>query len=344
MNDRVLNVAASGVISLGPDISCDGFNRDYKVRIQTHIHLDHMHNFHTSKGLQDIYLSAATFELLLAEFNADLAIRDNLIPLELGRPHVVRSSAVRLLASNHMLGAVQVEVELKNGFRVGYSGDFHWPLELDDVIQVDQLIVDSTYGSALSVREYSQEEAEQSLLQLAADKLRFGPLYIKAHRGTLHRAVQVVSAIEGCPMIASPRLYGEIDVYRSFGYPIGPVCSIKTPEAVEAIKRGRYIRFYGTGDQFPVQPKSGTTFTLSAFMANPKSPVIEYSERAIGIAMSNHADFNGTLDYIQATGAKFVMTDNSRGGHAVELAQAIKQRLGIEAAPSELLPSREWGT
>ena len=341
MNSRVLNVAASGIITLGPDVACDGFHRDYGVRVQTHVHLDHMHNFHTSKGLQDIYLSEATYRLLVAEFNADLLFRDNLIPLQCGEPYLIRSSRVQLLPSEHMLGSVQVAVELPDGVRVGYSGDFHWPL--DEVIQVDQLVVDSTYGSSQSVRQYSQEEAEQSLLELATDKLRYGPLHIKAHRGTLHRGLQVLSAIEGCPMLASPRLCGEVEVYRAFGYPIGMVCSVKSNEAVKAIKEGRYIRFYGTGDQFPIQPKAGTTFTLSAFMASPNNPVMEYSERALNIAMSNHADFAGTLNYIQATGAQFVLTDNSRGGHAVELAQEIQTRLGIEARPSELMISHEWG-
>src|SRR5437762_7271645 len=117
MSSRVLNVAASGIITLGPDIACDGFHRDYGVRVQTHVHLDHMHNFHTSKGLQDIFLSEATYRLLVAEFNADLLFRDNLIPLQFRESHRIRSSRVRLLPSNHMLGSVQVEVELSDGLR-----------------------------------------------------------------------------------------------------------------------------------------------------------------------------------------------------------------------------------
>src|ERR1700676_358597 len=140
MNSRVLNVAASGIITLGPDVACDGLHRDYGVRVQTHVPLDHMHNFHTSKSLQDIYLSEATYQLLVAEFNADLLFRDNLIPLQFGEPCLIRSSRVWLVPSAHMLGSVQVAVELPDGVRVGYSGDFHWPL--DEVIQVDQLVVE----------------------------------------------------------------------------------------------------------------------------------------------------------------------------------------------------------
>src|SRR5450759_3536193 len=155
MKDGCIGVTASGVIMLGPDVACDGFHRDYGVRVQTHIHLDHMHSFETSKGLQDIYLTDATFQLLIAEFNADLSVRDNMVALPLGQDRSVGSSRITLLPSDHMLGSVQVQVELADGRRVGYSGDFQWPL--DDVIRVDELILDSTYGSAESLRHYSQE-------------------------------------------------------------------------------------------------------------------------------------------------------------------------------------------
>ena len=37
------------------------------------------------------------------------------------------------------------------------------------------------------------------------------------------------------------------------------------------------------------------------------------------------------------------MTDNSRGGHGVELAMALRRELGIEAQPSENRYTREWG-
>jgi putative mRNA 3-end processing factor len=300
-----------------------------------------MSGFATSKGLQDIYLTQPTLHLLIAEFNADLSVRDNLIPIELGRARFLKSSALTLLPSDHMLGSAQVFVELKDGYRVGYSGDFQWPL--GETIKVDELVIDSTYGSPESVRQFSQEEAETALLNIANEKLRHGPLHIKAHRGTLHRGLQVLSEIGNCPIIASKRLCCEIEVYRKFGYPIGTVLQPGHEDSADALKSGRFMRFYGTGDQFPVQPQSGTTITLSAFMTDPTSPLMEYTDRALNIALSNHADFNGTLEYIRATGAKRVVTDNARGGHAVGLANEIRHRLGIEAEPSDLESSHEWG-
>ena len=231
-----------------------------------------------------------------------------------------------------MLGSVQVIAELDSGPRLGYSGDFQWPL--DDVIQVDALVLDSTYGSPGSVREFSQGECEERFAQLVIRLTATGPVHIKAHRGTLQRALQIINDEIGCPVIGSRRLLQEVAVYRDFGYTIQPLIVHPSEEASSLVRDGHYVRVYSTGDQDPVDLGSGSRVVLSAYFTRPDMPVVEYSERAYGVAMSNHADFEGTLDYVRATNAKFVVTDNTRKGKGYQLAQAIRQRLGIEARPS----------
>ena len=166
----------SGTVSLGPDVCCDGFSRHAKARVQTHVHKDHMDGFNTSKGHQYILLSEATKELLIAQYNADLSYRTNLKPLDFSRSYRVGSSTVTLVSSQHMLGSVQVLVELEDGTRLGYSGDFQWPL--DEVIQVDALVVDSTYGNPANIREYTQGECEDQLISLMRRQLTLGPVTI----------------------------------------------------------------------------------------------------------------------------------------------------------------------
>jgi putative mRNA 3-end processing factor len=339
-NNFPIEVFPSGAVVLGDRISCDGFHRDYQVRVQTHVHLDHMDNFETSKGLQNIFMSEPTRKLLVCEFNADLPYRDNVYALEMGVPRAVDGQKVTLLHSGHMLGSVQVAVELADGRRLGYSGDFRWPLE--EVIEVDALVVDSTYGSPERKREYTQEQAEERFLNLVLGRTMRGPVYVKAHRGTIQRALQILTGQVSCPILGSARLCNEVDVYRTHGYGIGQVCLVTSEEGRTHLKSGRFIRFYGTGDEFPVQITRGSTITLSAYMARADDPVMEYSDCAFGVALSNHADFIGTLEYIQATKAKYVVADNTRG-HGTELAQEITRRLSIPARPSTTTLSREWG-
>ena len=159
-----LDVTSSGAVLLGDQVVCDGIQRDRACRVQTHVHDDHMHDFERSKGLQTLYMSEATRSLLIAEFDADLEYRENIIALSHGRTFTCEGGRLTLLPSGHMLGAVQVALETPGGRRVGYSGDFHWPA--DDVIQVEELVIDGTYGSETSIREYSQEQAETRFLQL----------------------------------------------------------------------------------------------------------------------------------------------------------------------------------
>jgi putative mRNA 3-end processing factor len=335
-----VDVAASGAVLLGKSVVCDGFQRDRAIRVQTHVHDDHMADFESSKGFQDLYMSEATRKLLISEFNADLDVRDNIITLLHGAPAECPGGRITLLSSGHMLGAVQVCLETSDGLRLGYSGDFHWPL--DDVMKVEELVVDSTYGSEGSVRAYSQEEAETRFLDLVLRQLKKGSVHVKAHRGTVQRALQILSGNIDLPLLASDRLCNEVAVYQQFGCAVCNIASISSPPGKAALNGTRYVRFYSKGDRNPVDATGGCTIVLSAFMNKTEDPVIEYTERSYSVALSNHADFEGTLAYVAATGAKRVITDNTRG-RGVDLALSIQHRLGIEAKPSSNLDSREWG-
>ena len=336
-----IDVRASGAVTLGPDVSCDGFVRAAKIRVQTHVHQDHMRDFHTSKGYQDILLSKPTRDLLISEFNFDLPSRINIMALDPREPCGFGKSSVQLLPNDHILGSVQVQVELDDGMKVGYSGDFAWPL--DNVIQVDALVVDSTYGSPGSVRNYSQGECEAEFLSLSSKLLSKGPVYIKAHTGTLHRAMQLLSTELDVPLVGSSRLCREIGVYRQYGYAIGPVASWEGPEGQALLKEGRVIRLFGKGDKYPVDTGRAAHIALSAFFTRPDQPVLEYSSGSYNVALSNHADFYGTLDYIHATGAQYVVTDSTRGVNGHRLAHEIQNRLGLAARPSSNFKSPVWG-
>ena len=342
MNSYGIDVLGSGAVVLGDDVVCDGFHKDRRVRVQTHIHDDHMGDFNTSKGFQDLLMSEATRDLLIAEYNADLSVRENIFALTRHADFSVNDARVRLIPSGHMLGSVQVLVELPNGLRIGYSGDFRWPLDDEDIMQCDALVVDSTYGSADSVREYSQEDAETAFLELVHAKLKLGSVAVQAHRGTIHRAVNLLGLNVAAPILCSSRLCQEVQVYQQYGAAIGTVVKDKGADARSAMASGRYVRLYSKGDKMPVEPKEATTISLSAYMGRKDHPVLEYSDRAFRVALSNHADFNGTIDYVRATGARFVVTDNTRT-YGVELAFELMARLGIDARPSSNEHHLSWG-
>ena len=57
MTSHEVDVTRNGAVLLGPEVVCDGFHCKRSVRIQSHVHEDHLVDFDRSKGHQDIYLS-----------------------------------------------------------------------------------------------------------------------------------------------------------------------------------------------------------------------------------------------------------------------------------------------
>ncbi len=341
MMQSLVDVSANGGIALGGKVVCDGFLANAPVRVQTHIHADHMSDFESSKGFQTILMSEPTKELLVVELDAELSYRSNVIAIPTGQSYEIEGCRIELVPSGHMLGSTQVGVTLHDGSRVAYSGDFNWPL--NNVIRTDVLVVDSTYGSPDRARQYSQSEVNDRLIDLVLRRLRQGPVHIKAHRGTLERALELLDGATQAPIIATRKLCKEVDVYRRFGYQIRPVLDIDSEDARHFLTEGQYLRLYGIGEGDLFGLDEGTAINLSAFMASTTDPVLELSPKAFRVAMTCHADFEGTLRYIEATRAQLVITDNYRGGHAVDLANAVRSQLGIDAAPSQLQPGRYWG-
>lgn len=337
----MIGVTGNGAVTLGPDVVCDGFVDNVVFRVQSHIHDDHMSNFSTSKGRQAIYMSKQSYELLLERKNADLCFRSNIRYLEFGQSEKVGNSEITLLSSGHMLGAAQTHVKLENDLDLGYSGDFSWPI--DDVIQVRKLVVDSTCGNPSIKRNYSQEEADEKLIELISLNQSRGPIVLKAFRGTLQRALDRISGEFNLPLIATKNTYGEIQIYQRHGYNINNIHSLAEESTKKILETNRYIFALRGGEKNPATLPNCTKITLSAFIANPDNPVTEHGGNSYSIALSEHADFDGTLEYIKSTGAKEVVTDNSRGGNAIVLANEIRSRLNINVRPSCSDISREWG-
>ena len=337
----MIEVTHSGAVRLGRDVVCDGFIYGPGTRVQTHVHMDHLVGFESSKGFQDIVASKPTRSLLIAMKNADLRFRPDFRGIEYGHDIRCGSSNVRLLASSHMLGAAQVQVTLDDGTVLGYSGDFQWPME--HVIQVDTLVVDSTYGSPQRRRHYSQSEVDERFLEVAVGSISEGPLIIVAYRGTLLRALDLIDGNLKAPIIGSEGTIKEATIYSEYGFVMPEITDIKSSEGRKLITSGKYIRLIRKGEKRPDSLGNATQIALSAYMCDPKDPVREFGDKVFQIAMTDHADFSGTIDYVETTGAKQVITDNTRGGHGVELAQEIEARLGIMAMPSDSPGTHAWG-
>jgi putative mRNA 3-end processing factor len=340
LSEKIIDVTGRGAVILGPDVVCDGFHFGPKARVQSHVHLDHMNDFETSKGLQKIIMSPETYDLIVLEKDADIPYRANIKVLKNAETISVGDCEITLIGSGHMMGAVQVQVSLPDGTRLGYSGDFSWPL--GDTIKVDALVVDCTCGGLGKSRKYTQDEANSRLVDLVSSMLKDGPVVLKAHRGTLQRALDVLDHEIETQVVCTNETCMETEIYQRHGYSIPHLYTLDSSEGKRVMEDGKYILVVRSGERTLNTPSEIPTIILSAYMGNPKEPVLEYNERCFRVALTGHADFNDTLSYIQATGAQLVVTDNTRGGHAVELALEIESTLGIPTRPSTNRRGRGW--
>ena len=338
-----INLKSDGAILLGNHVSADGFAWEYPIRVQTHIHKDHMSDFDTSKANQIILMSQQTKELLNAQYNADLPHRSNIKDISDKTPYKIDGDQIELLSSNHMLGCTQVKVTCQDGYRVGYSSDFFWPLE--EVIQVDEIMLDSTYGDPLRTRHYNQSQVEEQLDSIIAAKIKKGKATaIIGHQGRLQYSMCLLSTSVACPVICSPKAFSLIEVYRKYGYSIAPVIKSDTAEALNILRNHELCLTFMTFHERRHLPwvERMSKVTLSAHMSGQDRPVLRYDNDDYCIALTDHADFQGTIEYVRATNAGIVWTD-PRSGNAEALAQSISKLLGIQSYVAPVIKTLAWG-
>jgi putative mRNA 3-end processing factor len=255
----------------------------------------------------------------------------------------VNGDIIDLVPSNHMLGSVQVKVTCADGYRVGYSSDFFWPI--DDVIEVDELIVDATYGDPLRTRKYTQQCADEQLInRIVANTKARKPTAIIGHNGRLHYAMHLAGHFIDCPVLCSPKVHPLVDVYRQHGFNMPDVLCTDGSDAISILRRREpCVAFVALTEQrhHPWVERLAK-IVLSAHMSRPNDPVTLYDNGDCCIAMTDHADFRGTLEYIRATGAKIVWTD-PRTGNAEALADAVANQLGITSRIVPEIKSLGWG-
>ena len=343
--DFPIDVYGSGAVLLGPRITCDGFHADRPIRVQTHVHSDHMAGFTTSlRG--EVVMTKATRRLLELEHPA-LPSRTNVRALDYGEQWEHEGNRILLLSSDHALGAAQVRVTLEDGRTVGYSGDFNWPL--DSAIKVDALVVDATYGNPSSQASCPRVILQEALVELVREKLRHGPVHLMADSGPLEPALSVLEMfgdIAHVPMIGNKRTCWYAEVNREYRRPMPRMLCDESKEAQAAIRDGRYIRVWSLHSRLRNDGLyEGAVIQLTKYRTGME-PVEQHGDDVFYIGFSNHADFAGTVEYVEATGASFVVTDGLRGQHserAEQLAKMLRTQLRVCARVSSNTESREWG-
>ena len=337
-----IDINKTGTIILGPKVVADGYEKGYPYRIQTHVHHDHLVDFGLSLGRsKKIFISESTLDLYsvirkdpTVHFRKNVG--GNVKIINQNQTYENDQFEISFLDSSHILGSIQCSVEYKNGLKVGYSGDFSWPLE--EVIEVDELVIDSTYGSPNATRDYSQDDAQNYLIELIQKNKSINPIIIMGHRGTIHRMMQLVSNhYPKLPILLNKRYLNEVKIFNKYHYSINKYIDIFSNEGIyikNTLKE--YIQFLTPFDALPTYPTDFTFIHLSGFLSRNGIFYEQDRKNEYTISITDHADHNGIIEFVEKSGAKFVLTDPTRSNYenAIKLAKSITQRLGVKSEPA----------
>ncbi len=322
------DVTKKGAILLGKHVACDAFERTRPLRVVTHAHADHLNGLLQSlKNCDTVLMTPATKDLIDVLKGSQFLLKGNVKAINYEEPLTYNEETVTLHRVDHILGATQVLVEDDEGTRIVYTGDFR--IQNTPVIPSDVLVIEATYGNPWRTRNF-EGEAKRMLISIVEKGLKEGSVCVFGYHGKLQEVMQILheARIEA-PFIMPEKILRLSQIHQKHGMRIcRPLFSTKHEIQSSLQDEAQYVAFYHmnwrrkTGlDKFRV--------CVSGWEFN--SPCRQIGEKEYVVALSDHSDFQGLLDYVRQSKPRLVITDNYRAGDAVALAEHVRKRLGIEA-------------
>jgi putative mRNA 3-end processing factor len=322
-------VSERGAVLLGDSVACDAFDADRPLRVVTHAHADHLVGLRRSlKSGKKVLMTAATRDLIGVV--SSLPLDDGAVELlDYGETVECGGERVTLVKADHILGAAQVVVEDAAGSRVAYTGDFRVD-GTEPLMDCDALVVEATYGSP-SFRRSFKEDVKELLVSMVEKRLRYGAVYVFGYHGKLQEVMQILHGADVCvPFVMPERVFRVSKVCELHGMQLGCLALSTAKEGRELLDGNLpCVAFYHMNSRGSVGLVGSSRICVSGWEFH--SPCRQIGEREHLVALSDHSDFNGLIEYVRRCKPKRVVTDNYRVSHGVTLAREISRRLGIPA-------------
>ncbi len=325
-------VTKRGAVLLGSHVACDAHDDHRPLRVVTHAHADHLAGLRTSvKRCEKVLMTKATRDLIDVIEGPDALAGGHVKAVDYGKATRIGDEKVTLLYADHIVGAAQVLVEEANGARVGYTGDFR--LEGTPVLDCDTLVVEATYGDPSCRRSFGVDVREL-LVSMVERQLKDGAVYIFGYHGKLQEVMQILhDADVSVPFVMPDRVFKMAQVCERHGMRLGCLTASWQPEAREMLGENLpCVAFYHMNSRGTVG-LGGSRICVSGWEFHSACRQIGENEHVV--ALSDHSDFDGLVEYVRRAKPKRVITDNYRSC-GEPLAREIRRRLGIPASAMPL--------
>ena len=323
-------LSEQGAVLLGDSVACDAFDADQPLRVVTHAHADHLAGLRRSLRCGKRVLMTPATRDLIGVVNGSLQLDDgNVEVLDYGESVECGDERVSLVKADHILGAAQVVVEDAMGGKVAYTGDFRVD-GTEPLLDCDVLVVEATYGSP-SFRRSFKVDVKELLVSLVEKRLRHGAVYVFGYHGKLQEVMQILHRADvSVPFVMPERVFHVSKVCEAHGMRLGCLALSTENEGKELLDGNLpCVAFYHMNARRSVGLFGSSRICVSGWEFS--SPCKQIGEREHLVALSDHSDFDGLIEYVRRCKPKRVVTDNYRVRHGVTLAREIRKRLGISA-------------
>jgi putative mRNA 3-end processing factor len=322
-------VTERGAVLLGDYVACDAFDVERPLRVVTHAHADHLVGLRRSlKSCEKVLMTKATRDLIRV-VNGSVPLDDGTVQLlDYGETFEYGGERITLAKADHILGAAQVLVEDSKGRRVGYTGDFRVD-GTEPLVNCDTIVVEATYGSPWFKRAFKVDIGEL-LVSMVEKNLRRGTVYVFGYYGKLQEVMQILRRADVyVPFVMPERVFHVSKVCEAHGMQLGGLTLSTEKEGKDLLDKDLpCVAFYHMNTRSKVG-LNNSRICVSGWEF--RSPCRQIGEREHLIALSDHSDFCGLLEYVRRSRPNRVVTDNYRVSHGVTLAKEISKRLGIPA-------------
>ena len=277
--------------------------------------ISHAHSDHVKKH-SDVLSTPANFDF----FNFTPQKK---VSLDYKQKISFDDNTLKLHNACHILGSAQIEFQ--NSQNAVYTGDFRLNESVFfpgcEPVECDTLIIESTYGNPNYI--FPDYHKIVSNMQNWVEKNSNVNIIFGAYSlGKAQEVVKILNEINVTPIV-HPKSAENCEIYSKHGLKLDFISS-ESEEAKEIIK-DRFVAVFP-----PHLLKKHLHQTLN-FQNNRETFLSNVTGWNLnGFCLSDHADFNQLLEYVERANPKRVFTVH---GFEKEFAQSIQKKLHIPAQP-----------
>ena len=285
--------------------------------------ISHAHSDHTSaaKASKHVLASEQTIQLIGSAYETSVA-------------NAGETASARLLESGHMLGAKQLYMDCtETGRRTIYTGDFNMQktktAKAIDIVEADCLIMNATYPDP-EVIFGDRCDVEADMQDWTSNALKKGIVLFSAY--AMGKAQELVALFNevGIRPVVSRKISTINKVYEKNGIALEYASAYDDHYNFEDALKGDFVGITERRDLDKLSAGLSTVHgkKVSTAVATGFAKVFRFNTDA-QFPLSDHADFTQSIEYMEAVGAKEVLT---YGQNCEKFAANIRAR-GYAARP-----------